>query len=337
MQRKLLLVIRNYDSAKRVAIILLTIGMMLLFVIPAFATSYTLHLVLRVLFFVVFCLGTNILLGHTGLLSFGQGAFYGAGGYIAGLILEVYPNIVAGVLGGVIGASVLAAIVGFFSVRHTAIYFAMITLAFSMMIWALVERTPALGAYYGLYGIPRGSFEIPNVFSISLAPVTNYYIFGLGVSLLAIFLYYRIVHSPLGLTLHGVRDNENRLALTGVPVWRIRWISFIIAGAFCGLAGALLSPLTGTVTPLTFHWSTSVSPVIGSLMGGIYSFSGPIVGGATYFVMRELILRQTANWMLPMGLMTIAIVLGFRKGIVGSIQDDVIPWLRARLKRGEHR
>jgi len=323
-----LLVSKNVRPALLIGLVVV------LFVLPLIVSEYNLTMVTGILIFSLFCLGTNVLLGYTGLLSFGQAAFYGAGAFACGKILLAYPNMVVGVVGGVVVAGALAAILGWFAIRHTAIYFAMITLAFSMMIWAYAQRWPFLGRYDGLRGIPRAPLEIPHVFSINLMGMVSYYFFVLVVCLIAIFLCYRLTHSPLGLTFRGIRDSESRIALTGLSVKRGRWISFVISGSFCGLAGALIAPLNHTVAPPIFYWDTSMSPIIGCVLGGIYQFSGPIVGGAIYFVMKDIIVRYTINWMLPMGIMTIILVLGFRRGIAGSIEQNLIPWLRARFNKG---
>jgi branched-chain amino acid transport system permease protein len=327
-------------SLKNIRLAVIAAIVIVLFVLPAFVSEYSLTLVINILIFSLFCLGTNVLLGHTGLLSFGQAAFYGGGAFACGKILLAYPNMILGILGGVVVATLLAVVLGWFAVRHTAIYFSMITLAFSMMIWALSIRWTFLGSHTeGISGIPRAPFEIPHLFSISLHSMTSYYLFAIIVIIIAIFLCYRITHSPLGLSFQGIRDSESRIGLTGFSVRTGRWLSFVISGAFCGLAGALIAPLNYVVSPLMLHWSVSIGPVIGCLLGGLYSFSGPIVGGAVYYIIKETVVRYTYNWMLPMGIIAIVIVLTFRKGIVGTFEENILPRLRTQMKRsfGERR
>lgn len=149
-------------------------------------------------------------------------------------------------------------------------------------------------------------------------------------ALLAMWVAWRLVHSPLGLTLQGIRDSESRVEFAGIPVRRYRLAAFTIAGLYAGLAGALLPPLENTVTPPIAHWSTSAEPVLATLIGGMTSFTGPIVGAALFFIIKDVIVRFTEHWLIWYGAIVVVLVLGFRGGVVRMVTDHLLPRLPGR-------
>lgn len=303
-----------------------------LFVIPQFSGEYILYMVMSILIFSLLCLSVNLLLGYTGLLSFGQAGFYACGAYGCGKILLVFPQILPGIIGGIVIAGVVALILGYFCVRHTAIYFAMITLAFGMMIWALAMKLRAItGADDGLGGIPRGILFFS---SLNMQAMESYYYFVLVISLIAIFLFYRLVNSPLGLTFKGIRDSENRIACTGISVRNTRLFCFTIAGMYAGLAGSLTASLETRVTPVCAHWAASAEPVAATIIGGMYTFAGPLAGAAIFFLMKDIIVRFTEYWGLILGVIVIILVLTLRaQGLAGALQRSLFPRLRINFEK----
>ncbi len=299
---------------KKLALLLLIV---LLALLPIFAGKYVLYMTIHILLLSIFSLGFNLLFGYTGLLSFGQAGFYAVGAYGCAKILLAYPSLLVGILGGVVLAGIASLILGILCIRHTRIYFSMLTLSFGMMIFSLAWKwREVTGGDDGLVGIPRAPLEIPGLFKISMASMESYYYVVLAFSLLAIFLFYRIIHSALGLTLQGIRDSETRTACVGISVRKYRLLSFTVAGLYAGLAGALLPPLESTVTPPVAHWSHSAEPVLATLLGGIYSFPGPIVGAALFYLLKDLIVRVTEYWLICLGTIVIVLVMGFRGGVV---------------------
>ena len=295
-------------------------------VLPFVARRYGVYLAIQILILAVFSLGFNLLFGYTGLLSFGQAGFFGVGAYACAKILLAVPNLLLGLAGGVVFAGAAALVLGFLSVRHTRIYFSMLTLAFGMMIYSIAWKwRDFTGGDDGLVGIPRAPLEDPGLFSLSLATMERYYYVVVVVSLLAIWVMYRIVHSPLGLALQAIRDSESRAEFAGVPVRAYRLIAFTIAGTYAGLAGALLPPLENTVTPPVAHWSTSAEAVLATLMGGIHVFGGPIVGAFLFFMIKDIIVRFTQYWLIWLGAIVIALVLGFRGGVVSIVAGWLLP------------
>jgi branched-chain amino acid transport system permease protein len=299
---------------RTVLLVLLVLGLVLL---PWVAGRYPIYLVMQILILAVFSVGFNLLFGYTGLLSFGQAGFFAVGAYGCAKILLVVPNLLLGIAGGTVAAGVAALAVGILSVRHTRIYFSMLTLAFGMMIYSIAWKwRDFTGGDDGLVGIPRAPLEIPGILSISVSAIDRYYYVVLVISLLAILAMYRLVHSPLGLTLQAIRDSETRAEFAGVPVRKYRLVAFTIAGLYAGLAGALLPPLENTVTPPIAHWSTSAEPVLATLLGGVHSFAGPIVGSILFFVIKDVIVRFTEYWLIWFGVIVVVLVMSFPEGFM---------------------
>jgi branched-chain amino acid transport system permease protein len=215
----------------------------------------------------------------------------------------------------------------------------MLTLAFGMMIYSIAWKwRDYTGGDDGLVGIPRAPLEIPGLMSISMAAMEHYYYVVLVLSLAAILAMYRLVRSPLGLTLQAIRDSETRAAFAGVPVQKYRLFAFTIAGLYAGLAGALLPPLENTVTPPIAHWSTSAEPVLATLLGGIHTFSGPIVGAFLFFMIKDVVMRFTEYWLICFGIIVVAMVMGFPSGIMSIFENrkrPAAPPLDARRAAGK--
>ena len=291
-----------------------------LLLLPLVGGQYAQYVAIQVLILSLFALGFNILFGYTGLLSFGQAGFYAVGAYGCAKLLLLKPSLLFGVIGGTLLAGAAALVLGVLCIRHTRIYFSMLTLAFGMMIFSMALKwRDFTGGDDGLVGIPRAPLEIPGLVSVSMASMGRYYYFVLVVSLLAIGIAYRLVHSPLGLTFQGIRDSEGRMAFTGVSVRAYRLIAFVIAGLYAGLAGALLPALENTVTPPVAHWTTSADPVLATLLGGIQAFAGPIVGAFLFFMIKDIIVRFTEYWLIWLGIIVVVLVMGFRGGVVSLV------------------
>lgn len=288
-----------------------------LLVLPWFAGRYPVYIVMHILVLTVFSLGFNLLFGYTGLLSFGQAGFFAVGAYGCAKILLEVPNLMLGIVGGTLAAGIAAFLLGIVSTRHTRIYFSMLTLAFGMMIYSIAWKwRDFTGGDDGLVGIPRAPIAIPGVFSISVTAMDRYYYVVLVLSLIAIWVMWRLVRSPLGLTLQAIRDSESRAEFAGVPVRKYRLIAFTVAGLYAGLAGSLLPGLENTVTPPIAHWSTSAEPVLATLLGGVHSFAGPIVGSILFFVIKDVIVRFTEYWLIWFGFIVVILVMAFPEGVM---------------------
>ncbi|MDR7432264.1 MAG: branched-chain amino acid ABC transporter permease [Armatimonadota bacterium] len=315
------------DLARRWAVAGLLLALVLL---PAVASRYVTYLVIHILLLALNAVGFNLLFGQTGLLSFGQAGFYAVGAYTCARILLAWPSLLPGVLGGTAAAALAALLLGSLSVRHTRIYFAMLTLAFGMMIFSLAWKWRAVtGGDDGLVGIPRAPLELFGLV-VALPTVERYYYVVLVAAVLAVALMHRVVHSPLGLALRAVRDSEVRAEHVGLNVRRLRLVAFTVAGAYAGLAGSLLPPLENTVTPPIAHWTASAEPVLATLLGGIRHFAGPLVGAFVLVVAKDVIVRFTVHWSLVLGAVVVALVLGFRGGLAGALEALTVRGARVR-------
>jgi branched-chain amino acid transport system permease protein len=290
--------------------------------VPAVAGPFLRYLVLNMLLLALLALSFNLLFGMTGLLSFGQGAFYSGGAYAAALLLRAGVPVLWSILLGALAAGALAALVGAFCVRHTRIYFSMLTLAFGMLVYAVVWKwTEVTGGDDGLIGIPRGRLGLPGPLDVSLDPAVRYYFFAAALVLASMVVLQRLSDSPFGLSLRAIRENAERAEFSGVPVRRTIYLAFVTAGLFAGLSGALLAPLEQTVSPSTAHWTKSAEPVMATLIGGPFSFVGPILGALVYLGLKEIIVRYTEYWLLVFGLVLLGSVLAFRGGLAGAAID----------------
>jgi branched-chain amino acid transport system permease protein len=315
----------------KLRILLLAALILFLLLLPFFGGKYLLYMTIHILILSVFALGFNLLLGYTGLLSFGQAGFFAVGAYASAKILLVIPSLLLGTVVGTLAGGLSALILGYLCIRHTRIYFSMLTLSFGMMVYSLAWKwREVTGGDDGLVGVPRAPLEIPGIFSINMNPMENYYYFVLIVSIMAIFLIYRMVNSPFGLTLKGIRDSENRVAFAGVSIRAYRLLSFVIAGLYAGLAGSFLPALENTVTPPIAHWTHSAEPVMVTLLGGIHTFSGPIVGSILFYIIKDIIVRFTQYWLILFGSIVILLVLVFRGGVVVFFSEKILPWIKRR-------
>jgi branched-chain amino acid transport system permease protein len=295
---------------------------LLVFVLPKVVGVFWIYLISTILLLALFSLSFNLLFGMTGYLPFGHMAFYATGAYATGLLMIGKVPLLPAVLLGTAITGVLAVIIGFFCVRYTYVYFSLLTLAFGMMIHAILWKWSSVtGGDDGLMGIPRGSLGIPGLIDIPLESISEYYYFLAIMSLLAIYIIYRICSSPFGLILNGLRENFGRVEFAGVPTRRYLLYLFVISGLFAGLAGALMVPLEKTVSPGAAHWAKGAEPLMATLIGGPFTFWGPIVGAVFYIGLKEIIVWYTSYWLLVLGVLLLIIVLGFRGGIVGFAQD----------------
>jgi branched-chain amino acid transport system permease protein len=292
-------------SRSSAAILLLSVALVLPFVLSPF----WLFVAVEILVFALYAVSFNVLLGYGGMLSFGHAAFFGVGGYAVAILMTRgrLPLAVAFVLAPVL-AALVAAVVGFFSVRRTGIYFAMLTFAFQMLLYAIAMKATALtGGDDGISGIRAGVLSRPLVS----------YFFTLVLVAAALALLHRLVESPFGYALRAVRANARRAEYAGIDVRRHQLATFVLTGAFAGLAGALFALSSGNVYPSWINWTASATPVVMAVLGGIQSFLGPVVGAAVYVLLEVVISGKTEYWPLAMGAIIVVLVLLLPDGLVG--------------------
>jgi len=279
---------------------------------------------MKALCFAIFAVAFNLLLGFTGLLSFGHAAYLGAAAYFTGWLVKsagLSPEL--GVLVGTAGAGLMGLAVGLIAIRRQGIYFAMITLAMAQMIYFVWLQAPFTGGEDGLQGVPRGT-----LFGfISLASdVTMYYVV-LAV-FVAVFLgVIRIVHSPYGQVLKAIRENEPRAVSLGYDVDRYKLLAFVLSTTLAGLAGSLKTLVLGFATLSDAHWSLSGEVVLMTLLGGMGTFAGPVLGAFTIIGLQNFLADRVGSWVtVIIGVIFVLCVVAFRRGFVG----ELLAWYRRR-------
>jgi branched-chain amino acid transport system permease protein len=270
---------------------------------------------MKVLCFALFASAFNLLLGFTGLLSFGHAAFFGGAAYFtAHAVKEWGFSPEAGILLGVAGAAVMGLVIGFFAIRRQGIYFAMITLALSQMFFFFCLQAEFTKGEDGLQGVPRGHL----LGFIDLNEPLNMYFFVLGVFVLGVFAVWRIVHSPFGMILRSIRENENRAISLGYSVNLYKLGAFVMSAALAGLAGGLKALVFQFATLTDVAWQMSGEVILMTLLGGIGTIFGPIFGAAFVVTVQNYLSTTGFPVTVLTGLIFIVCVLLFRRGIVGE-------------------
>lgn len=296
--------------------------------------------VAKLLCFALFASAFNLLLGYTGLLSFGHAAFFGGAGYVAGYMmrdLHVTPEL--GLLAGTAAGAFIGLVVGLLAIRRQGIYFAMITLALAQMLYFFCLQVPFTGGEDGLQGVPRG--KLFGVLDLS-SDLTLYYVV-LAIVVLAFLLIVRTIHSPFGQILKAIKENEPRATSLGYDTDRFKLLAFVLSAALTGLAGSLKTLVLGFETLTDVHWSMSGSVILMTLVGGLGILSGPLLGAALVIALENKlgdvgsflagatgidgfnILGESVTTVT--GAIFVICVLTFRRGIMGEIAARV-PWLR---------
>ena len=310
--------------------------LLVLILIPGFVETYQVQLLIYGLIAAIAALGFNLLLGYTGLLSFGHSAYFGIGAYAVAFVVQYLGphSMEFYILIGIPVVAIVSALFGYICVRHTQIFFGILTLALSQVLYSL-----ALKLYWETGGsdglrVPRPtlllgllSFSGPRGFQQF---ITSYYYYVLAIFVVCVVLMWVIVHSPFGKTLQAIRDNEVRARFLGIRIRRFRWIAFLVSGTFTGLAGILWVPLNGLTTPDVLYWTFSGEIVFTALLGGFRNFTGPIVGGLVFTYLKTYAIATTEYWQLLLGVVLVTLVLVLPTGIVGAISK-----LGRRLTKGK--
>ncbi|ELY55014.1 branched-chain amino acid ABC transporter permease [Natronolimnohabitans innermongolicus] len=294
--------------------------------------AYHTRLLAWIMCFAIAALGFNIVLGYTGLLSFGHAAFFGTGMYTVVIAMEsagITDLIVLLVL-AMLAAGVVGAVIGALSVKTHEIYFALLTLALAQLLYVLAARDVG-GLTRGTDGIGLSRPDFLGI-PISEAPA-HIYLMGFYYHVILVCLFatiavlWLVLRSPFGLTLKMIRENETRAEMSGVPILRYRLYSMVLSAMIVGLAGALYAVVVGHVTPEYLDWTMSGEIVFMALLGGIGTFLGPIIGASGFIILQEVALGVTTYWHFTMGLVLFVVVLTLReKGIWGgakALVDDL--------------
>ena len=304
--------------SKSLWIILAVVGLVAPFIVyPVF--------MMKLLCFALFACAFNLLLGYTGLLSFGHAAFFGGASYVTGYLVKtggLTPEL--GILGGTLFAALLGYLVGSLAIRRQGIYFAMITLALAQIVYFIALKAPFTGGEDGLQGIPRGKLfgmiDLGQTYSIGGSPVAlNLYYFIFALFCLGFWVIYRTINSPFGQVLKAIRENEPRAVSLGYKVERFKLMAFVISAALAGMAGSMKSLVFQLASLTDVSWHTSGEVVLMTLLGGVGTVLGPLVGAFTVITLQSE-LSSVGSWItVIIGVTFVVCVLLFRRGFVGEL------------------
>lgn len=301
---------------RRLARLAWGLGLAFLVVAP-FIGVYPIFM-MKALCFAIFACAFNLLLGFTGLLSFGHAAYLGSAAYATGWLVRTAgwsPEL--GIVAGTLIAAATGAVVGAIAIRRQGIYFAMITLAMAQMVYFVFLQAPFTGGEDGLQGVPRG--ELFGVLPLASDLVMYFVVLAVFV---AVFLFIlRVVHSPYGQVLKAIRENEARATSLGYDVARYKLLAFVLSTGLAGLAGSLKTLVLGFATLSDAHWSLSGEVVLMTLLGGMGTFAGPVLGAFTIIGLQNYLADRVGSWVtVIIGVIFVVCVVAFRRGFVGELQ-----------------
>lgn len=289
------------------------IGICLLLVLPLFAPRFYVYLASLAILYGLFATSLNIALGYGGIYQFGHALFFGAGAYAAALIItkaDLSPWI--GFIAGPFVSALLGLVVGLICIRLSKLYFGMLQVSLSYLVWIIVYRWQDFtSGDNGIHGIP-----MPDIIS---SPRSAYY-FTFLVTAASLFILYRVVKSPFGSVLQSIRDNPVRSEMIGISVRRHQLIALILSGFFAGLAGVLFVVVDTAAFPDMLFWTLGMEAMIMCLLGGMYTFMGPMLGAGLIVVIRTTIATYTVYWGLCLGVILIAVIFFLPNGVLGHFK-----------------
>ncbi len=304
-----------------IGLIALALLVALPFILPS---RVVLDFIVRVAAYGIFATALNLLVGFGGMVSFGQGMFFGGGAYAFGLIMQkTGASIPLAILGSIVFCALLALVVGAICVRLKEIYFSFLTLAFQMLLHSIIISWQSLtGGDQGLMGgISRAPF-----LGINLADHHQMYWFACVVLIVCLLAMRHILQTPFGYTLRMVRDNADRAKFLGIEVWQVRLKAFVIAGIFSGIGGMLMGLFVSGAFPEFAYWTTSGDAIIMIMIGGLQTFMGPITGAVILLALNDLITKFTEYHGLALGIAVLIFTLGFKRGIADFLQQIIGRW-----------
>ena len=304
-------------------VVALGIALAVVIAVPWVAPIYHVLLMLPFMAYGVVLLGLNLLLGYTGLVSFGHALFIGLGAYTAAFLTGWFKirSLEVILLTAAVVAAVVAMPVAALCVRYVKIYFGMLTLAFGMVFYTFLLK------FYKLTGGDEGMpVARPFLLGRDLGPIPKtdylagpYYFYSLAVLVLAGIVMWRIVHSPFGLCLKTIRDNPAKAETLGIGVAHYRWAAFVISGVYAGVGGALLATPTGNVDPTLAYWTHSGNIVFMTLLGGFANFFGPLVGAFVFIYLQDFVMSVVPFWRLVFGALLAVVVIAAPGGLMGLV------------------
>lgn len=290
---------------------------------PFFLSLFHLNLLIEILILGIFALSLNILVGYTGLVSLGHAAFFGVGAYAAGIVARnISAHFFVTLLIAIVASLIVSAIIGIFCMKVKGFYFLMLTLAFSQMIYSFVHQSTQLtGGSNGLSGIPAsylGGLDFSHPIHLFYLTFVIFTVVFIGLN--------RLIRSPFGQVLIGIRENETRMKSMGYHTTLYKYVAFMLAGVLGGLAGSLYTTFNGFISPSDVYWTMSGSVLIMVLVGGAGTVLGPVLGATLIVILETIVSTYTELWMLIIGAVFIIFVIFFPKGMVGIWKSVIDKW-----------
>jgi branched-chain amino acid transport system permease protein len=300
-------------------------ALIVLVAMPSVLARHQLSILTDLLIFGLLAMSLDLIIGYTGMVSFGHAAYFGLGAYGSALLLIHWaPPVPVALLAGAVLAALIAAPVGWFSTRATGIYFAMLTLAFAQLLYTVAYKWRELtGGSDGIAGVPKTTLFWGGP---SLASPRSYYFLVAACVVLSLVVCRGLVRSPFGRALQAIRENEHRVTSLGRDPRPFKLVVFVIAAFFAGLAGALFAPFRGFASPEVMFWVLSGQALMMVITGGIGTLIGPVLGAMVFILIQEMLSTYTEHWMIFAGLVFILIVIFLPEGLVGTARR----WIEAR-------
>jgi branched-chain amino acid transport system permease protein len=313
----------------KVKIVGLGLALIVLIVLPPFYTSYWVTLVTQMLIFAMLAMSLDVLLGYTGMSSFGHAGFFGSAAYVTAILSTRYKiGFLGCMVSGMVVVIVISMIFGFLVAHASGVYFLIITLALGMVLWGLAFRWVTMtGGDNGLSGIVRPDIGLP----ISTKDPLTYYYFILAFFLICLVLMAILVRSPFGHSLKGVRESESRMRVLGYDTWLHKYLSYIVSAAFASIAGVLWAYFNGFVSPYDMDLTASIEIILMVILGGPGTLVGPALGAGIIVFLKNFISAYTQRWLLIVGSIYILTILYAPQGFVNLIKE----WLKGRGKKAE--
>ena len=301
--------------------------LIVLLILPPLVPRFYVYILSLIFVTALLAMSLNLAIGYGGLFQFHHGVFYGVGAYTLALMLtKTSLPMWIGYIAGPIAAALAGLIIGWFCVRLSQLYFGMLQISLGSLIWAIVFRWyDFTGGDDGLHGIPRPSI---------LSSANNTYYFILLVLVICLVALYIIVKSPFGATLQAVRDNPQRCEAVGINVRRHQLVAIVIATFFAGIAGVLFVVLERSVFPSLLFWTLSLEILIMCLLGGWFTFAGPMLGGAIMVALRTFVGKYTEYWTLILGVILILLIFFLPEGVMGYFLEKFKPRIKETAEGG---
>lgn len=308
----------------RTKVIGLILAVLILLVMPPFYTSYWVTLLTQMLIFAILAMSLDILLGYTGLSSFGHAGFFGVGGYVVAILSTRYKmGFFFCLISGVSLSVFISLIFGFLVAHATGVYFLIITLALGMCLWGLAFRWVAMtGGDNGISGIIRPDIGLP----IALKDPLTFYYFIFVFFLIALILMSILIRSPFGHSLKGVRESESRMRVLGYHSWLHKYLAYAVSAAFAGFAGVFWAYFNGFISPFDMDLNASIEIVLMVILGGPGTLIGPALGAGIIVFLKNFISAYTQRWLLILGTIYILTILYAPQGLINLLKD----WLKGR-------